>query len=95
VTWGSQQLKKNMIDLSLFRKVGQMNGQAVLELRDFAFGKPSRVAARISLGRGNLISIEREIAFSGPIHTKGFLILSDMLQKEVVDAVRQGKALNA
>ncbi|MBT9260312.1 MAG: AAA family ATPase [Clostridiales bacterium] len=61
------------------RKVGQMNGLAVLELGDFAFGKPSRVTARISLGRGNLISIEREIALSGPIHTKGFLILSHYL----------------
>ena len=60
-------------------RVGQINGLAVIELGDFAFGKPSRVTARVSLGRGNLISIEREIALSGPIHSKGFLILSNYL----------------
>ncbi len=60
-------------------RVGQINGLAVIELGDFTFGKPSRVTARVSLGRGNLISIEREIALSGPIHSKGFLILSNYL----------------
>lgn len=60
-------------------RVGQINGLAVIELGDFAFGKPSRVTARVSLGRGNLVSIEREIALSGPIHSKGFLILSNYL----------------
>ena len=37
------------------------------------------MTARVSLGRGNLISIEREIALSGPSHSKGFLILSNYL----------------
>ncbi len=60
-------------------RVGVINGLAVIDLGDFSFGKPSRVTARVSLGRGNLISIEREIALSGPIHSKGFLILSNYL----------------
>lgn len=43
-------------------RIGQINGLAVIDLGDFAFGKPSRVTARVSLGRGNVVSIEREIA---------------------------------
>ncbi len=60
-------------------KVGQVNGIAVLELGDYSFGKPSRVTARAALGRGRVESIEREIELSGPIHSKGFLILTGYL----------------
>jgi lon-related putative ATP-dependent protease len=60
-------------------RVGQVNGLAVIDLGDHAFGKPSRVSARVALGRGAVQSIEREIELSGPIHSKGFLILSGYL----------------
>jgi lon-related putative ATP-dependent protease len=60
-------------------RVGQVNGLSVLDLGDYAFGKPTRVSARVSLGRGAVTSIEREIELSGPIHSKGFLILSGYL----------------
>lgn len=60
-------------------RVGQVNGLAVIDVGDHAFGKPSRVSARVSLGRGAVTSIEREIELSGPIHSKGFLILSGYL----------------
>ena len=60
-------------------QVGQVNGLAVLDLGDYTFGKPSRVSARVSLGRGGVESIEREIKLSGPIHSKGFMILSGYL----------------
>jgi lon-related putative ATP-dependent protease len=59
--------------------VGQVNGLAVIDLGDHVFGKPSRVSARVSLGRGAVQSIEREIELSGPIHSKGFLILAGYL----------------
>ncbi len=61
------------------KRVGQINGLSYIQLGDYAFGRPTRVTARASLGRGALISIEREIALSGPIHSKGFLILSNYL----------------
>lgn len=61
------------------RREAQVNGMAVIELGGYAFGKPSRVTARVSLGRGSVQSIEREIELSGPIHSKGFLILSGYL----------------
>ncbi|MFQ5857913.1 MAG: Lon protease family protein [Anaerolineae bacterium] len=60
-------------------EVGQVNGLAVLQLGDYAFGKPSRVTARTYMGRGNVVNIEREVELSGPIHSKGVLILGGYL----------------
>ena len=60
-------------------RVGQVNGIAVVDLGDYAFGMPSRVTARVAIGRGNVESVERQIERSGPIHSKGFLILSAYL----------------
>jgi predicted ATP-dependent protease len=61
-------------------KVAQINGVSVLSVGDYSFGQPSRVTARVSVGRGTVRSIEREIALSGPIHSKGFLTLTGYLQ---------------
>ena len=60
-------------------KVGQVNGLSVLELGQFAFGHPSRITARIRMGKGEVVDIEREVELSGPIHSKGVLILSGFL----------------
>ncbi len=60
-------------------RVGHVNGIAIADLGDYAFGKPSRISARIGVGHGNITSIDRETDMSGPIHTKGFLILSGYL----------------
>jgi lon-related putative ATP-dependent protease len=60
-------------------RVGQVNGLSVMGMGDFAFGTPSRVTASIGLGREGVIDIEREAKMSGPIHTKGVLILSGYL----------------
>ena len=59
--------------------VGQINGLAVLELGRFGFGRPSRITARVRLGKGDVVDIEREIQLSGPLHGKGVLILSSFL----------------
>ena len=59
--------------------VGQINGLSVLQLGDFMFGKPSRITARVRLGKGEVIDIEREVELSGAIHSKGVLILSGFL----------------
>ncbi|MFO8085936.1 MAG: AAA family ATPase [Desulfobacterales bacterium] len=59
--------------------VGQVNGLSVFSLGDFAFGRPSRITARIRLGKGEVVDIEREVAMGGPIHSKGVLILSGFL----------------
>jgi lon-related putative ATP-dependent protease len=60
-------------------EVGQVNGLAVIQLADYAFGRPSRVTARTFMGRGGMVNIEREVKLSGPIHDKGVLILTGYL----------------
>lgn len=56
-------------------KVGQINGLSVLQLGSFAFGRPSRITARVRLGSGRVTDIEREVNLGGPLHSKGVLIL--------------------
>jgi predicted ATP-dependent protease len=60
-------------------EVGQVNGLSVLPMADGTFGWPVRITARIRLGRGDVIDIEREVELGGPIHSKGVLILSGYL----------------
>ncbi|MCP3979570.1 MAG: AAA family ATPase [bacterium] len=62
------------------KKVGQINGLAVLDLGDHAFGQPSRITATTAMGRGGLIDIQREAEMAGPTHTKGVLTLSGFLR---------------
>ncbi len=59
--------------------VGQVNGLSVVGLGDFAFGHPSRITARVRLGKGEVLDIQREIEMGGPIHSKGVLILAGFL----------------
>jgi len=60
-------------------RTGQVNGISIIDLGDYEFGRPCRVSAQISPGRGGVASIEREIELSGPIHSKGVLILGGYL----------------
>ncbi len=57
----------------------QVNGLAVYDIGDFSFGKPSRITARVYLGKAGVIDIEREAKLSGRIYNKGVLILSGYL----------------
>jgi len=59
--------------------VGQVNGLSVMTLGGLSFGNPSRITARIRLGRGEVVDIEREVELGGPLHSKGVLILSGFL----------------
>lgn len=59
--------------------VGQVNGLSVYSLGNHSFGRPSRITARVRLGSGELIDIEREVDMGGPIHSKGVLIMSGFL----------------
>lgn len=62
--------------------VGQVNGLAVYDMGDYAFGKPSRITANVALGDSGIINIEREAQMSGPLHNKGVLILSGYLREK-------------
>lgn len=57
-------------------QIGQINGLSVIQLSGFAFGRPTRITARVRLGEGQVIDIEREVELGGAIHSKGVLILS-------------------
>ena len=59
--------------------VGQINGLSVLSLAGHAFGRPTRITARVRPGAGRIVDIEREVELGGPLHSKGVLILSGFL----------------
>jgi lon-related putative ATP-dependent protease len=65
-------------------RVGQINGLAVLQLGEVAFGRPQRITATVSLGSGEVIDIEREVKLGGPLHSKGVLILTGFLSSHYV-----------
>jgi len=60
--------------------VGQVNGIALCETEDCAFGKPFRITAQTGVGRSGIINIEREANLSGNLHDKGVLILHGFLR---------------
>lgn len=74
-------------------KVGQINGLAVLSLGNYAFGKPNRITARVRMGKGEVIDIERQVDLGGPLHSKGVMILSSYLGSNY--AVERPLALSA
>ncbi len=73
--------------------VGQVNGLAVLDTGEYAFGQPGRVTARTYMGEDGVVQIERETEMSGPIHDKGVLILIGYLGGTY--AQKQPLSLNA
>lgn len=60
-------------------KTGQINGLSVSKIGNSIFGRPTRITARVQLGKGKIVDIEREVEMSGPIHSKGVLILKGFL----------------
>ncbi len=61
------------------RMVASVNGLSVVMLGDYSFGFPMRVTARTHAGDKGLLSIDREVELSGPIHDKGVLVLQSCL----------------
>ena len=51
----------------------------MLSLGNTAFGRPTRITARVRMGRGEVIDIEREVELGGPTHSKGVLILASYI----------------
>lgn len=60
-------------------QTGQINGLSVSMIGNSTFGRPTRITARVQLGKGDIVDIEREVEMSGPIHSKGVLILKGFL----------------
>jgi predicted ATP-dependent protease len=60
---------------TLGAKIGQINGLSVMQVGNFAFGRPARITARVRAGQGRVTDIEREVSLGGPLHSKGVMIL--------------------
>ena len=72
--------KQILLDLS-GKKIGQVNALSILDMGDILIGKPSRITCTVNLGKTGVIAIEREAELSGPIHTKGVMILTGYLSE--------------
>ena len=60
-------------------EVGQVNALSVHALGAISFGRPTRITARVRMGAGRVLDIEREAKLGGNLHSKGVLILSGFL----------------
>jgi lon-related putative ATP-dependent protease len=69
-------LRGNLLVDTDGEKIGQVNGLSVSALGNFAFGFPARITATTRLGEGEVVDIQREVELSGPIHSKGVMILA-------------------
>ncbi len=75
-----EQIDKGTILLDVKgERVGQINGLVVYNFTRNSFGKPTRITTQVRLGHGEFINIEREVMMSGPIHSKGVLILQALI----------------
>jgi lon-related putative ATP-dependent protease len=79
-----ERTQERILDETLFidttgTAVGQVNGLSVLQIGRDTFGRPTRITARVQLGTGKVVDIEREVELGGPIHSKGVMILSGFL----------------
>jgi predicted ATP-dependent protease len=58
---------------------GVVNGLVIVGQGDFEFALPSRISASVRMGGGEVLDIEREVDLSGPLHSKGVLVLAGFL----------------
>ncbi|TGK01993.1 ATP-dependent protease [Leptospira langatensis] len=78
-----ENIKEGLISVQLKgKKTGRINGLSVILLQSslLDFGQVNQVSARVSLGSGNLINIEREVNLSGNLHDKGVFILQSYIK---------------
>jgi lon-related putative ATP-dependent protease len=59
--------------------LGQVNGLSVYDMGDYRFAKPTRITAKVFLGKAGMVNVEREVKLSGSIHSKGVMIVSSYL----------------
>ncbi|MBX3026130.1 AAA family ATPase [bacterium] len=62
-------------------RIGQVNGLAVLDVSGYAFGRPSRITAVVSMGSAGVIAIDREAKLSGRAYDKAVLIIAAYLRQ--------------
>ena len=62
--------------------IGQINCLSVRRVGDYSYGHPTRLSARVRLGKGKIIDIQREVDLAGPLHSKGSLIIASFLASQ-------------
>ncbi len=76
----TEMIEQNTIMIATVgRKIGQINGLAVIDAFDYIFAKPSRITATTYMGKSGIVNIEKEAKMSGSIHEKGVQVLSGYL----------------
>ena len=89
-----EMIEKNILMIDTKGKVvGQLNGLSIYQLGNYSFGRPTKITAKVSLGRAGIINIEREANLSGRTYNKGVLILSGFLRSRY--AQNQPMAIDA
>ena len=63
------------------RRVGQVNGLAVVDIAGYDFGRPSRITAAVSMGASGLIAVDREAKLSGKTYDKAVFIIAGYLRQ--------------
>lgn len=70
------------------KRIGSINGLAVLNSGYYSFGKPMRVTCVACVGEGKIIDIQKESNLSGSIHRKSINILSGLLSN-IIDPYKR------
>jgi len=58
---------------------GCANGLSVSQIGDYVLGLPHQISCVTGVGHGGIMDLEREAELSGPIHTKGMMILKSYM----------------
>ncbi|MDR3492247.1 MAG: ATP-binding protein [Gammaproteobacteria bacterium] len=75
-----EDIKRNFILINTSGvAIGQINCLSVIRAGNFTYGHPTRITAKVRMGRGKLIDIQREIKLAGAMHSKAGLIISNFL----------------
>lgn len=76
----NEMLEENVIMIDTEgEEIGQINGLAVLDMGNYAFGNPSRITATTYVGKSGIVNIEKEARMSGQTHDKGVQIITGYL----------------
>lgn len=59
--------------------IGQVNCLSVVKMGRFGYGHPTRLTAKVRMGKGSFLDIQREIRLAGPIHSKAGLTIANYL----------------
>ncbi len=78
----NQEIEDGDIVMSLTgKKIGVVNGLAVMDRGLSSFGTPTVISATVAPGTEGIVNIEHEAGLSGEIHDKGVLILEGYLRR--------------